>query len=351
MLRKSAVLLGVVAAFSVLVSSNLYAECLKVADNGKAKINQAALNELASIGLTRERIFQAIHDVAMPETQGCWAGSIGDFDSAILSVGAAQWNFGQSTLQPLLRSYKESFKSLAEFKAAIDSLAPTTGQLLFSEGCLRRVIVKTAKGPSIEGITAECKQKIFALQKGHGRVDDKFKAELDALFESDAMIQVQVDYFVSLLSSVKDDLRRVFPKTIPTTKQIKWAIDVKVQQGFPYDPDIARIRKKLSGLSEEAKREEVLRLIQWYEALCKSVDQEGIKYDWDWNIRRWTEIAKAGKIDAEEMDLLHISFLRSRSANGDGGLWQANTFERRVKIILGVGSVGGRQDDIEVVAQ
>jgi hypothetical protein len=51
-----------------------------------------------------------------------------------------------------------------------------------------------------------------------------------------------------------------------------------------------------------------------------------------------------GLIDPEQYELLHLTFLRSRTAVGNSGRWQALTFSRRGKIILGVGSVGGRRD-------
>ena len=51
-----------------------------------------------------------------------------------------------------------------------------------------------------------------------------------------------------------------------------------------------------------------------------------------------------GLIDPEQYELLHLTFLRSRTATGNSGRWQALTFSRRGKIILGVGSVSGRRD-------
>ena len=52
----------------------------------------------------------------------------------------------------------------------------------------------------------------------------------------------------------------------------------------------------------------------------------------------------AGRIDDEQYELLAITFLRSRTATGNSGRWQALTFSRRAKIILGVGSVSGVRD-------
>ena len=41
---------------------------------------------------------------------------------------------------------------------------------------------------------------------------------------------------------------------------------------------------------------------------------------------------------------MSLTFLRSRTAIGNSGRWQALAFERRAKIVLGVGSVSGVRD-------
>jgi putative peptidoglycan binding protein len=43
----------------------------------------------------------------------CFAGLVGDFDKQGISFGAIQWNFGQDSLQPLLREMVEAYPDLA----------------------------------------------------------------------------------------------------------------------------------------------------------------------------------------------------------------------------------------------
>ena len=85
-------------------------------------------------------------------------------------------------------------------------------------------------------------------------------------------------------------------------------------------------------------------LVLWYEGLCNTVDQDGVRRDYVWNVNHWRKYIDDDLINEEQIDLMHLTYLRSRTAMGEGGRWQALTFERRVKIILGVGSVGGRKD-------
>lgn len=95
----------------------------------------------------------------------------------------------------------------------------------------------------------------------------------------------------------------------------------------------------------EAERWPRLRAIfAWYEALARTIDQDGIGRDYAWNVEQWSCMIDRGQIDPEQYELLHLTFLRSRTATGNSGRWQALTFSRRAKIILGVGSVSGRRD-------
>jgi hypothetical protein len=38
---------------------------------------------------------------------GCWAMPTGNFDSQLISVGMAQWNFGTGSLQPVLKRWRD----------------------------------------------------------------------------------------------------------------------------------------------------------------------------------------------------------------------------------------------------
>lgn len=315
-------LIAIAAHFLCIVPA--VAECRRVGPSDKIRFDPATLRDLTKSGITRQLIFDAVKDVSIPETEGCWGGATGNFDGQIVSAGVMQLNYGQKSLQPLLRKYKESFRTQAAFQKEIKRLMPQYGRLVFSPGCLNN------------NITDDCKAALLKLQSDSPAA---WKAEFNALFESDQMIQVQMDQFVSLLESVRDDLRRMFGDHAFSVRRIKWAIDTKTQQGgFPKDGDIARMRATWKDLGADERRSKINSIVQWYEALCNAVDQDGVKYDWRWNVDKWRSKI-ADSLTDEQAELINLTFLRSRTAQGQSGRWQANTFQRRATIVFGVGSI------------
>lgn len=300
---------------------------------GFIRIDPAAAARLAEIGLDRPAIFARMHDTSIPETMGCWAMPTGNFDSQLISVGMAQWNFGTGSLQPVLMRWKKGFHSGHRFKQALKVLAPSYGKLLFSRAC-RAVPVGD-----------KCRTGILAAEDATGRLNNVLEAELRAIFESDEMLQVQADSYVELLDAVRLDLLRVFPTGPITMRKVRWAIDTRVQQGgLPGDEDIARLRAKLAALPEAERWPRLRAIFDWYEALSRTIDEDGIARDHVWNTQQWRCMVDTGAIDPEQYELLNLTFLRSRTAIGNSGRWQALTFQRRAKIILGVGSVSGVRD-------
>jgi hypothetical protein len=199
--------------------------------------------------------------------------------------------------------------------------------------------LESAAFPRRTPITDDCKNGILALQT-NGKLQTSLKEEFDALFESDPMLQVQTDRFVKLLESVRDDLHRLFPNTAPSVRTIKWAIDTKVQQGgFPGDADVVRARSAWSMMDAPKRQGKLHSLITWYEGLSNAPDEDGTSRVSD-NVRVWNEKISSGLTD-EQTDLLQLTFLKSRTAQGQSGRWQALTFQRRAKIIFGVGCVAG----------
>ncbi len=307
--------------------------CRTVGDSAFIRIDPQAAAQLAEIGLDRAGIFASMHDTSVPETTGCWAMPAGNFDSQLISVGMAQWNFGTGSLQPVLARWREGFRRHRDYKRALKALAPVYGKLLMSKDCLA-VPVKD-----------KCRARVLAAEDAAGHLDPVIEGELTALFESDAMLQVQADVYVELLLAVRGDVLRVFPAGPITPRKVKWATDTRVQQGFlPGDEDVARLRAKLAAMPAEERWPRLRAIVDWYKALSESVDQDGVKRDYAWNVDRWTCMIAAGRVDAEQYELLQLTFLRSRTAIGNSGRWQALTFERRAKIILGVGSVSGVRD-------
>jgi len=297
------------------------------------RIDPQAATRLAEIGLDRAGIFARMAETAIPETMGCWAMPAGNFDSQLISVGMSQWNYGTGSLQPVLKRWRDGFHSRGRFKRELRALAPTYGKLLFSKACLA-VPVKD-----------KCRAQILAAQDATGRNNPVLEAELTAIFESDSMLQVQVDTYLELLDAVRLELKRVFPEGPMTMRKVRWAIDTRVQQGnLPADEDIARLRRKLAAMPEAERWPRLRAILAWYRGLSETIDQDGIVRDYAWNVERWSCMIDAGLVDPEQYELLSITFLRSRTAIGNSGRWQALTFSRRAKIILGVGSVSGKRD-------
>lgn len=297
------------------------------------RLDPDAAAQLAEIGLNRTAVFERMAETAIPETMGCWAMPVGNFDSQLISVGMSQWNYGTGSLQPVLAQWRDGFGSRRRFRRALDGLAPTYGRLLFSRDCL--------KVP----VRERCRAAILAAHDAQGRLNPTLAAELTAIFESDAMLQVQADAYVRLLLEVRGELVRVFPTGPITMRKVRWAVDTIVQQNrLPPDEDIARLRRKLAAMPETERWPRLRAIFAWYAALAQTIDQDGIGRDYAWNVEQWSCMIDSGLIDPEQYELLHLTFLRSRTAVGNSGRWQALTFSRRGKIILGVGSVSGRRD-------
>ena len=296
------------------------------------RIDPAAAVRLAEIGLDRASIFERMAETSIPETMGCWAMPVGNFDSQLISVGMAQWNYGTGSLQPVLKAWRDSFRSGRRFRRTLKALAPTYGKLLLSKDCM--------KVP----VRQKCRDGILGAHDA-GKINPVLATELTAIFESDAMLQVQADAYVALLDEVRLEVLRIFPTGPMTMRKVRWALDTRVQQKtLPNDEDVARLRTKLTAMPEAERWTRLRAIFGWYRGLAESVDQDGIVRDYAWNIDRWGCMIDAGRIDPEQYELLHLTFLRSRTATGNSGRWQALTFSRRAKIILGVGSVSGRRD-------
>jgi hypothetical protein len=305
--------------------------CRRVREEAFLRVDPEAAVRLAEIGLDRAAIFERMAETAIPETMGCWAMPVGNFDSQLVSVGMSQWNYGTSSLQPVLKAWKKRLGG--RFGRTRKMLAPTYGKLLFSRDCLK-VPVKD-----------KCREGILAAHGADGKLNPVILAELTAIFESDAMLQVQTDAYVALLMEVRADLLRVFAGQPITMRKVRWAIDTKVQQGFfPADEDLARLRGKLAAMPEAERWDRLRAIFAWYEALSRSIDQDGVARDFAWNVAQWRCMIDKGMIDPEQYEMLHLTFLRSRTAVGNSGRWQALTFSRRGKIVLGIGSVSGKRD-------
>ena len=297
------------------------------------RIDPAATAGLAEIGLDRAAIFERMAETSIPETMGCWAMPAGNFDSQLVSVGMSQWNYGTGSLQPVLKRWRDGFASRRHYRRELKALAPSYGKLLMSKHCLA------------VPVRERCRAGILAAQDATGQLNPVLMGELTGIFESDSMLQVQADTYVELLHEVRSELRRVFPSGPITIRKVKWAIDTRVQQkSLPPSEDVARLRAKLAAMPDSERWPRLRAIFAWYKALAETIDQDGIVRDYAWNVEQWECMIDRGLIDAEQYELLNLTFLKSRTAIGNSGRWQALTFSRRAKIILGVGSVSGRRD-------
>lgn len=307
--------------------------CREVGDLPHLTIASDAATQLAQIGLDRAEIFARMRETSIPETMGCWAMPVGNFDSQLVSAGMSQWNYGTGSLQPVLEAWRDSFRSRRRFKRELKALAPTYGKLLFSKECLAIPV------------RDKCRTAILAAHGPDGKLDPIALAELTRIFEHDAMLQVQTNAYVALLLEVRAELFRLWLAGPITPRKVRWAIDTRVQQKtLPNDEDAARLRRKLAALTATERPARLKAMLAWYKGLAEAVDQDGVSRDYAWNVQQWTCLIDMGRIDDEQLELLHLTFLRSRTATGNSGRWQALTFSRRAKIILGVGSVSGVRD-------
>ena len=237
------------------------------------RIDPTAAAQLAEIGLDRAAIFERMAETSIPETMGCWAMPVGNFDSQLISVGMSQWNYGTGSLQPVLTQWRESFGSRRRFRRALAGIAPTYGRLLFSRDCLA------------VPVREPCRAAILAAHDATGQINPVLRTELTALFESDAMLQVQADAYVQLLLRVRGELLRIFPDGPITMRKVRWAIDTVVQQNrFPPDEDIARLRRKLAAMPPAERWPRLRAIFAWYTAIAQTIDQDGIARDHEWNV-------------------------------------------------------------------
>jgi hypothetical protein len=320
------------------------AACMAVEDDPAITVSDSQLASLAEISFTRKELFEALQATSEFETSGCWAAPVGNFDAQTLSVGILQWNYGQNSLQELMKSYRAAFPAPEAFDAEIATLMPTYAATAFSEECL-----------SVPFATS-CKEKILAAHDEQGKLSPTIAAEYEALFNSTPMRQVQVAQFVDFLSAMKPKLNQMFGQT-PTSLQTRWGIDLAIQQGYAkytdsqtgleqtayLNPtDAASVRRLASALTPIQRRNRMMSSLRWYSGLCGGIYQGVVSEQCNYNIKHWCAVVMHGVSD-EQFDLFNLTYVRSRIATGQSGRWQANAFARRTKIVLGTGQVGPRK--------
>jgi hypothetical protein len=328
----------------LLMPSFGHAACVAVEDAAAFTLKEEQLKVLSDVSLTRADLFGVLQATAEFETNGCWAAPVGNFDAQTLSVGVLQWNYGQNSLQELMVAYRASFPTTAAFATETTRLMPLFGGLAFSDVCLETPFV------------IACKDQLLVAQDAGGKLGTAIEGEYEALFNSTAMRQVQIDSFVNFLDTLKPKLKATFGEK-PSRLQTRWAIDLAIQQGyvkfadavtgleqtaFVNPNDIITIRRLASTLTPKQRRDRMMSAIRWYSGLCGGIYQGVVAEQCNYNIKHWCAVAVHG-VNDEQFDLFNLTFVRSRIATGQSGRWQANAFARRTKIVLATGQVGPRQ--------
>lgn len=331
--------------FTLALASRIAsADCLNTSQHEDLSLSSAALKDLSFIHVDADFIWRSIIATSIPETNGCWGGPTGNSDNQLLSAGIQQWNFGQNSIQRLLKMFRMKDGPNLDL---VKQYMPIYGGRFFSEGCLRdsgNVIIRSA---SQTKISSTCYDFLVSQQDTKpGSLNPQFAKEVEALFESPVMRQIQVDEFVRNISVHKTDLQNYFGSR-PTELQIKWTIDITTQQGgLPPLTDAVRAREKFKALSDENKQNDVLNTARWYEGACQFSDTEGVgssHSDCTYNVPRYVAFAQSGAWRSRPVvaDLLLLTRIKSRTAQTKSGVYQAICFERRAQIALGCGMVTG----------
>lgn len=155
---------------------------------------------------------------------GCFAGISGDFDGQGLSFGVCQWNFGQGSLQPLLKSMIERHEDAvrAIFQDHYDVLAAALG-------------------------SPEDELMDFArsIQDPRHNVNEPWCGMLKSLGRTDEFEQIQVQAAGALLESARELCEQY---GLHSQRALALMFDIKVQNGSMGDIVKARIFKDFSAL-------------------------------------------------------------------------------------------------------
>ena len=286
--------------------------------------------------LTKNDLLETLHAVTDVETKGCWAGITKNIDGQVLSAGVFQWNYGQGSIQPILGEFKSRFER-HEFKDILINHMPKHGRDVFSAKCL-------ALKPKKEAHPCE----ILLLDKSDPKGKElapEIQAEFTKIFESNIMVEVQMDEVIRKMDRTLRNAQKLFASKQVTKTQFYWLLDLAVQQGGISNLDKfaadAKRAVEFGASKDKAHRDMTVKgILAWYAGLAFSPDQDGIQCDWKYNLEKWRLLLDGERLTDEKYQLLIMTWLRSRTAAGQSGRWQALAFQRRAKIALGVGSVG-----------
>ena len=307
-----------------------------MADEPFIRINPESLRTFQRSNLNRDTIFTLLKSVAQVETSGCWAGVSDNFDKQLISSGVLQWNYGQSSIQDLLVGFRRSMGT--QFSAFVTTTMPRFGRLVFSDRCL---------GLTPRGEAHACSADFLdPADQDKKKLRNGLTEEMTALFEHNEMIQIQMDRVMAVMEKTLDFSKRLFGEQFVNERNFHWMLDIIVQQGgfdelekFKEASDHGWAYATSRDLAH--KKMTARGILIWYAGHATSPHQGGLDCDWRYNIEKWAALIKSDQLDDDRFRLFLMSWVRARTASGENGRWQALAFERRAKIGLGIGSVGG----------
>ncbi len=163
----------------------------------------------------------------------CFSGLSGDFDGQGISLGVCQWNFGQGSLQPLLKRLCSEY--------------PETARALFHDDLARLTALFSAtKGEQL----AFARSIQDPIRK---RVNEPWGGRFKALGRSDQFQRIQADAAATLFG----DARRLCGDYgLWSQRGVALMFDIKVQNGSIGTAVQERIREEFRGIATTLSPEE-----------------------------------------------------------------------------------------------
>lgn len=243
-----------------------------------------------------------------------WAAITGDFDQMGISCGVLQWNIGQGSLQPLVKSVG---------KAAVLKYMPKHGED-FWDACNN---------------TIEFALIVVRSWQTQGVIKPEYKTEFEKLFGSPEMIEKQIDK-ASEVGEQAYQLAKKWAKeeraaSEPTVREIVWFFDLVTQNGGTKGLWLSDVK---SFLAQHGKTKSDDFICDWLKALPSSAFG---RKDAARNADLWRN-----NIKPEYLNLFVLGYLRCLKSRSE---YQGVVMNRRGTIAVTKGWVNGEQEDLSVL--
>ena len=238
-----------------------------------------------------------------------YMGVSGDFDGMGISCGALQWNIGKKSLQPMVLAIPESVVT-----AAMPGFGPE--------------MLKACKANVIDGL------KIVRQWQTGQTLKPKVKAELRTLMGTPEM-RKQQDIKIGKVADLAFTRAASWAKDRdsgePTKRLFCWFFDIVTQNGSLEGLTPAKVRDFIA-LFTPGKADDVI-----CDFLANRTGNSGHVKDAHKNAKLWRD-----KADAEQLEVLCMSFLRAETASPT---WRHVVLNRKGAIAMGKGWVNSAKWD------